>query len=148
MLHVCPSTINRVTLNTFCLSACLSLCLCFCLGFRISFRSCLLQFTPILDLTWHRDMKLTTNQFQSASAHMTLCQQEIEISLSFTRPNNASWGYNHSVTTPVGLREVPHVWSITPNRVTFNTMKILSKGDATTYPWPAPFDGVGATENE
>ena len=145
MLHVCPSIINRLTINTFCLSACLSLCLCFCLGFRISFRSCLLQFTPILDLTWHRDMKLTTNQFQSASAHMTLCQQEIEISLSFTRPNNASWGY-HSVYTPVGLGKVLPVCSSTLNRVTFNTITIMSKGGATTCPWPAPFDGVGATE--
>ena len=76
-----------------------------------------------------------------------LCQHGDELSLSPPKPNNASWGY-HSVSTPVGLGEVLHVWSITPNRVTFNTMTILSKGDATTYPWPAPFDGVGATENE
>ena len=77
-----------------------------------------------------------------------LCQHGDELSLSPPKPNNASWGYNHSVSTPVGLGEVLHVWSITRNRVTFNTMTILSKGDATTYPWPAPFDGVGATENE
>ena len=78
---------------------------------------------------------------------MTHCQHEIELSLSFTRPNNASWGY-HSVYTPVGLGEVLHVWSFTHNRANFNTFTILVKGDATTYPWPASFDEVGATNNE
>ena len=91
---------------------------------------------------------LATNQSHFASAHMTPSQHENELSLSPPKPNNASWGYNHSVSTPVGLGEVLNVWSITPNRVTFNTITISSNGDATTYPWPVPFDGVGATTNE
>ena len=110
-----------MTFSTICPSACLSLCLCFCLGFRIIFRSCLLQFTPTFDPRWQRDTQLATNQFQSASAHMTHCQHETELSLSFTRPNNASWGY-HSVSAPVGLGEVLHVRSSTINRVTFSTI--------------------------
>ena len=94
-------------------------------------------------ITW----KLVSNWFQSAAAHITHGQYKDEISLSPPKPNNASWGY-HSVYTPVGLGEVLHVWSFTHNRANFNTFTILVKGDATTYPWPASFDEVGATNNE
>ena len=94
-------------------------------------------------ITW----KLVSNWFQSAAAHITHGQYKDKISLSPPKPNNASWGY-HSVYTPVGLGEVLHVWSFTHNRANFNTFTILVKGDATTDPWPASFDEVGATNNE
>ena len=95
----------------------------------------------------HIRWETVPNLFQSATAHATNGQYKDEISLSSPKPNNASWGY-HSVYTPVGLGEVLHVWSFTPNRVTSNTFTILEKGDATTYPWLASFDEVGATNNE
>ena len=93
-------------------------------------------------------MKPATNRFQYAPAHATLCQCENERSLSHPKLNNASWGYNHSIHTPLGLGEVLPLWPFTPNRVTSDTFTILEKGDATTYPWPASFDEVGAPNNE
>ena len=147
MLPVCSSAINRVIFSTIYPSACLSLYYSYCFSFRVSFCSSPLQSTSTYEPRWQRNTQPITNQSQFASAYTTLCQHGNELSLSPPNLNNASWGY-HSVTTPVGLREVLHVWSITPNRVTFNAISISSNGDATTYPWPAPFDGVGATENE
>ena len=131
------NTWNTENILTNCYSHCPSACFRLCYGFSFSFciSSCssLLQFIPTVEPRWHRDTPPVINQFQVAPAHTTLGQHENEPSLSHTKPNNASWGY-HSVYTPVGLGEVLPVCSSTLNRVTFNTIAILSKGYATTYP--------------
>ena len=94
-----------------CPSTRLSLCFSFCFSSCIRFCSSLLQSTLTFEPRWQRDAQPNTNQFQVAPAHTTLGQHENELSLSPPKLNNASWGY-HSVSTPVGLGEVLHEWSL------------------------------------